>query len=89
MAYHQGTVWPWLLLPYCKLVLKVTKEKAVCKKELEDCIFRLRNGFIKNHKASVAEVWDGMDPHLSKGCPAQAWSVAALYLIERLIDKLK
>lgn len=88
LAYHQGTVWPYLLLFYAKCLQKVIEDKKLLKKELETIIFRLRNGFIKNHKASVAEVWDGLNPHLSKGSPAQAWSCSALYCIERIIDNL-
>lgn len=88
IAYHQGTVWPFLLLFYAKCLEKIYENKKILKKELENIIIRLRNGFIKNHKASIAEVWDGLNPHLAKGCPAQAWSCAALYNIERMIDKL-
>ncbi len=88
LAYHQGSVWPFLLLFYAKCLKKVIKEKNLLKKELESIINRLRNGFIKNHKASVAEVWDGLNPHPAKGAPAQAWSCAALYCIEKIIDKL-
>jgi len=88
IAYHQGTVWPFLLLFYAKCLEKIYENKNILKKELENIINRLRNGFIKNHKASIAEVWDGLNPHLAKGCPAQAWSCAALYSIERMIDKL-
>jgi len=88
LAYHQGTVWPFLLLFYAKCIEKIYDNKNILKKELENIIYRLRNGFIKNHKASIAEVWDGLNPHLAKGCPAQAWSCAALYCIEKMIDKL-
>jgi len=88
MAYHQGTVWPFLLLFYAKCLCKVIKNKNLLKKELETLILRLRNGFMKNHKASIAEVWDGLNPHLSKGTPAQAWSCAALYCIEKIIDRI-
>jgi len=38
--------------------------------------------------ASVAEVWDGENPGVPKGAPAQAWSVAALYCIEKMIDEV-
>lgn len=88
MAYHQGTVWPFLLLFYAKCIKKIINERNILKKELETIIYRLRNGFLKNHKASIAEVWDGLNPHLAKGSPAQAWSCAALYLIEKMIDEL-
>ncbi|MCB5253531.1 MAG: hypothetical protein LHW51_11215 [Candidatus Cloacimonetes bacterium] len=43
---------------------------------------------MRGHNASVAEVWDGENPHFPKGAPAQAWSVAALYNIETFIESL-
>jgi len=51
-------------------------------------IWSFRNGFMRGHIASVAEVWDGDIPHFPKGCPAQAWSVAALVETEALIDDI-
>lgn len=91
LAYHNGSVWAWLLGPFCGLFIKVYKDEKTPQemaKALSDFISTLRNGFMRGHIASVAEVWDGDAPHFPKGSPAQAWSVAALYNIESYIDSL-
>lgn len=90
-AYHQGTVWAWLLLPFAKTWLKAypNKHPEEAIKHFSFIIEKFRNGYIRGHIASVAEVWDGDKPHFPKGCPAQAWSVCAVYCIEKLIESLK
>ena len=90
-AYHQGTVWAWPMLAFAKTWLKAfpSKSKEELVKHTEYLIQNLRNGYMRGHIASVAEVWDGDKPHFPKGCPAQAWSVSALYSIEKLIEEIK
>ncbi len=90
-AYHQGTVWAWPLETYAKLFVRIYEEeltKQDLQEGLVDIIHKFRNGFLRGHIASVAEVWDGDKPHFPKGCPAQAWSVAAVYNIEKMIEHL-
>jgi len=91
LAYHNGSVWSWLFGPFCGLYLKVygqEKTPQELAQALGSFIGTLRKGFMRGHIASVAEVFDGAEPHFPKGCPAQAWSVAALYNIESYIDSL-
>ncbi len=78
-AYHQGTVWPWLLGPFGEAALKVTGGQE---DEKENLRTYLRN-FLRNHLreaciGSVSEIFDGDAPHRPGGCIAQAWSVAEL-----------
>lgn len=87
-SYHQGTVWTWLLLPYAQLLEKVIQEKGLLKSELEKSIYALRKGIRKGSLASIAEIWDGENPNVPKGAPAQAWSVAAVFYIEKMIEEL-
>lgn len=91
-AYHQGTVWAWLLWPYTSLYLRLFKNK-VNKKELieglESIIKQFRHEYKHGYIASIASIWDGGKPHFPKGAPAEAWSVAAVYDIEKIIEKLK
>lgn len=92
MAYHNGTVWAWLLSPFVHTYYDIFKSEKTPDELREDIIFFIwsfRNGFMRGHIASVAEVWDGDIPHFPKGCPAQAWSVAALVEAEALIDAIK
>lgn len=88
LAYHNGSVWAWLLGPFCGLYERAykgikTKEEII--EALTSFISTFRNSFMKGHIASIAEIWDGDAPHFPKGAPAQAWSVAALYNIENYI----
>ena len=88
LAYHNGSVWAWLLGPFCGLYERAysgikTKEEII--EALTSFISTFRNSFMKGHIASIAEVWDGDAPHFPKGAPAQAWSVAALYNVENYI----
>lgn len=92
LSFHNGSVWAWLLGPFCGLYIKLYLGKKSDKEiveELGSYVKQLRQGFMKGHIASVAEVWDGEKPHFPKGAPAQAWSVAALYNIETFIDSLE
>jgi glycogen debranching enzyme len=88
-AYHQGTVWTWLLLPYAKLVRKTVDRKERLKIELEEIVCGIRERVIQGFFASIAEVWDGDAQDEPKGAPAQAWSVAALFCIEKMLESLE
>lgn len=76
-AYHQGTVWPWLMGPYITASVKTFGRKAGR---------RLAATWLENfqqhlHEAGlgqVSEIFDGDAPHAPRGCVAQAWSVAEL-----------
>ena len=87
-AYHQGTVWPWLLGPFGEAALRVAKD---VEKEREFLKRHLRS-FLQNHLreagiGSVSEVFDGDPPHRPGGCIAQAWSVAELIRLFLLLQK--
>jgi len=90
-AYHQGTVWAWLLLPFVKTWLVAFANRPIEEliAHVNYLVEKLRNGYVRGHIASVAEVWDGDKPHFPKGCPAQAWSVSALYSIENILLSLQ
>jgi glycogen debranching enzyme len=76
-AYHQGTVWPWLLGPFIDAYLaafgKTTANLAYCR----DLIVKLETEAARaGCVGSIAEIYDGDEPRYPRGCPAQAWSVA-------------
>jgi predicted glycogen debranching enzyme len=76
-AYHQGTVWPWLMGPYITACVKTFGEKAGRQFASE----WLRNFEVHLGEAclgQVSEIFDGDAPYTSRGCVAQAWSVAEL-----------
>jgi len=77
-AYHNGTVWPWLIGPWCDAVRRTWHDP----READELIQRATSGLLASldHGCTgqVAEVYDGDAPHEPHGCPAQAWSVAEL-----------
>jgi predicted glycogen debranching enzyme len=76
-AYHQGTVWPWLIGPYVDAATRVGVPVDGALAGLEAHIADWGVG-------SVSETADGDPPHLATGCPFQGWSVAELLRIRRL-----
>jgi len=71
-AYHQGTVWAWLIGPFVDVWLKVHSEKAEARRFLERFPEHLNDDGI----GTISEVFDAREPHYAGGCIAQAWSVA-------------
>ena len=85
-AYHQGTVWPWLMGPFVDAYLcafgKTAETLAHCRRlvdQLEDAVAR------GPCLGSVPEIYDGDEPHTARGCPAQAWSVAELARLKGML----
>ncbi|PYL54086.1 MAG: glycogen debranching protein [Verrucomicrobia bacterium] len=72
-AYHQGTVWAWLIGPFIDAWLKVyPHDRAAARKFLETFPVHLSDNGI----GTISEVFDAGEPHMAGGCIAQAWSVA-------------
>jgi predicted glycogen debranching enzyme len=84
-AYHQGTVWPWLLEHFVKSYMDIHKNTGV---GLAKQIYLGFEGDMTYHGiGSISEIYDGDPPHHPRGATSQAWSVAALLRINELIDK--
>ncbi len=73
-AYHQGTVWPWLIGPFIDSHLAVYGDRAQARRILEPLATHLGTAGL----GSISEIFDGDPPHTPGGCYAQAWSVAEL-----------
>ena len=72
-AYHQGTVWAWLIGPFVDAWLRVHPEdRAGARRWLDGFERHLSEGCI----GSISEIFDAEPPFTSRGCVAQAWSVA-------------
>ncbi|MBN2210404.1 MAG: glycogen debranching enzyme family protein [Sedimentisphaerales bacterium] len=85
-AYHQGTVWAWLMGPFIEAFLKVNKFSAEARKEAADMLEGLQQHLFDNAcLGSISEVFDGDPPHRPGACIAQAWSVAELLRARRLL----
>ncbi|MGB9854263.1 MAG: amylo-alpha-1,6-glucosidase [Candidatus Bathyarchaeales archaeon] len=77
-AYHNGTVWPWLLGPFTTAFLK-TKGYADFRREyaLKNFLLPLfTEQIFKAGLGTISEIFDGDPPYNPRGCIAQAWSVA-------------
>jgi glycogen debranching enzyme len=86
LSYHQGTVWVWPLAPMAKTAVKIfDKETAV--KELEMMIYFFREKYSDGEISFVPEIYDGDGSSVPKGAPAQCWSQAALFVIEKMIQE--
>jgi predicted glycogen debranching enzyme len=76
-AYHEGTVWPWLIGPY----VEAAKRTGV---PLDGVLDGLEAHLAEFGLGSVSETADGDVPHDGTGCPFQAWSVAEMLRATRL-----
>ncbi len=74
-AYHQGTVWPWLLGPFIDAWLKTYPERS---DEARAMVRGLHEHLGQAGIGSVSEIFDAEEPFTPRGCIAQAWSVAEL-----------
>ena len=87
-AYHQGTVWPWLLGGFGEAWLKThpgsREGREFLVRYLSDWMPHLDEAGL----GSVSEIFDGDPPHTPRGCIAQAWSVAELLRLVRLVAGL-
>lgn len=89
-AYHQGTVWPWLIGPFVEAWLRVRPESPENAREARCRLLgplheHLRDGGLGH----VSEIFDAEPPRLPRGCPFQAWSVAELLRVSALLDRLE
>jgi predicted glycogen debranching enzyme len=71
-AYHQGTVWGWLLGPFALAHLRVYGNRELAATFLEPLEHHLK----VHGLGTIAEIFDGDPPFAPRGCIAQAWSVA-------------
>jgi len=84
-AYHQGTVWPYLMGAFVEAYLKVHNFSAAGRKQAAQWLEPLlRHAVEGGCLGSVAEVFDGDAPQRPQGCLAQAWSVGELIRALRL-----
>jgi predicted glycogen debranching enzyme len=85
-AYHQGTVWPWLLGPFVEAWVRVhgstTDAKTEARRRFLAPLLRHLDEAGLGH---VSELADGDAPHSPRGCPFQAWSVGEALRLDRVV----
>jgi predicted glycogen debranching enzyme len=87
-AYHQGTVWPWLMGPFVEAWVRVRGGGEAVKHEAaERFLAPLLASLDDAGLDHVSEVADGDPPHRPGGCPFQAWSLSELMRLQlRVLD---
>ncbi len=75
-AYHQGTVWPFLLGAFVTAWVKTCGQTDKTKTEARSFLNGIEAHLGEACLGQVSEIFDGDPPHHPRGCPAQAWSVA-------------
>jgi predicted glycogen debranching enzyme len=85
LAYHQGTVWPWLLGHFMEANFNIHGKSVLplAKKLIESMKEEICNYGI----CSIAEVYDGDPPQRPNGSISQAWSVAEMIRLIRMVEK--
>jgi predicted glycogen debranching enzyme len=77
-AYHQGTVWPWLLGPFITAYIKVKGGSPAAREQAERWLGPLKDHLADAGLGHISEIFEGDYPHRPVGCIAQAWSAAEI-----------
>jgi predicted glycogen debranching enzyme len=85
-AYHQGTVWPWLIGPFVEAWLRVRDNthfaRAAARMQFLKPLLEHRGVAGLGH---LSEITDADAPHAPRGCPFQAWSLGEVLRLEALL----
>lgn len=81
-AYHQGTVWSWLLGPYAEAMFRIDGDSVSALNILRPMSDHLRDAGL----GTISEIFEAGAPHLPRGCIAQAWGVAETLRVLRLLE---
>ena len=82
-AYHQGTVWPWLIGPFLTAYQKVHGKSTKVQSHIRAHLALLLTHLWEAGLGTVSEIFDGDMPHEPRGCIAQAWSVGEILRVLR------
>jgi predicted glycogen debranching enzyme len=77
-AYHQGTVWPWLLGPFARAYRRVYGDTRDTHSRVAEWLANFWAHLSEAGLGQISEIFDGDAPHRPCGCIAQAWSVAEI-----------
>ena len=77
-AYHQGTVWPWLIGPYISAYVKVHKRSKEARRQAELLLKAFDEHLRTAALGQISEIADADSPYEPRGCVAQAWSIGEL-----------
>ncbi len=77
-AYHNGTIWPWLIGPFSTAYLKVNDYSAEAREYIQNSLIfpLISKGITQMGLGTLCEIYDCDEPNPPRGCISQAWSVA-------------
>ena len=81
-AYHQGTVWAWLIGPFIDAYRKVYPDSD---SRVAEMLSALQSHLSEAGVGQISEIFDADAPHNPRGCPAQAWSVAEVLRVLKTV----
>jgi glycogen debranching enzyme len=82
-GYHQGPVWTWLIGAYAEAYARAYDAPATARTFLAPFAHHLEDGGL----GSISEILEGDEPHVPRGCVAQAWGVAEVLRVWRLLEQ--
>lgn len=82
-AYHQGTVWPWMIGPFLTAYQKVNGKSVKVQSHIRAHLALLLTHLWEAGLGTVSEIFDADMPHEPRGCIAQAWSVGEILRVLR------
>ncbi|MDA0745459.1 MAG: glycogen debranching enzyme N-terminal domain-containing protein, partial [bacterium] len=75
-AYHQGTVWGWLIGPFVQAWVRLHGNGTAAREEGMRFLEPFKKHFYEAGLGQISEIFEGDEPHEARGCFAQAWSVS-------------
>jgi predicted glycogen debranching enzyme len=88
-AYHQGTVWPWLIGPFVEAHLRVAGNAPEALDQADRLLAPLLAHLDEAGLGHASEIFDAEPPRLPRGCPFQAWSLGELIRARALIARAR
>ena len=87
LAYHNGTVWTWLLGPFAEEYLRQHGSDGI--EKIKEIRFHFEEALFEYGIGTIAEIYEGDAPHKACGAISQAWSVAELLRIKHLLKSFE
>jgi predicted glycogen debranching enzyme len=85
-AYHQVTVWPWLIGPFVEAWVRVRGNGPTARREAREQFLKpLLEHLGEAGLGHVSEIADAESPHVPRGCPFQAWSLGELLRLDQVV----
>jgi predicted glycogen debranching enzyme len=86
-AYHQGTIWTWLVGGFIDALRKISVDREETEKKVQSILSQFSEHLSQAGLGQIAEIFDADLPHRSRGCFAQAWSVAEVLRVQTETEK--